>query len=94
MKKIAIFLVLLITTSASAQYMKPMLGRQINHAHGLSDFVGCWLMNEGAGDKVYDLSGNGKDGTLTNGPTWDVGSFGPGVLGRGKFRAGRESEWF
>jgi hypothetical protein len=38
--------------------------------------VGCWLMNEGSGNKVYDLSGNRHDGTLTNGPTWKSGKHG------------------
>jgi len=31
--------------------------------------VGWWPMNEGSGVTVYDWSGNGKDGTVTNG-TW------------------------
>jgi hypothetical protein len=36
-------------------------------------------MNEGAGNKVYDLSGNGNTGTLTNGPIWVAGKYGHAV---------------
>ena len=31
---------------------------------------GCWLMNEGSGNMVNDLSGNGVSAVLTNSPTW------------------------
>lgn len=41
--------------------------------------VGCWLMNEGAGTKVFDISGKNNHGTLTNGPTWTAGKFGQGL---------------
>ena len=37
--------------------------------------IGHWLMNEGGGLTVYDLSGNGNHGTLT-GPTWGLGQVG------------------
>jgi len=48
-------------------YWKPELGRQINWAHPLAKgLVACWIMNEGGGDKIFDLSGNGNVGTLTN----------------------------
>ena len=44
---------------------KPQLGVRINPAHSLAKgLVGCWLFNEGSGNKVYDLSGNGNHGTL------------------------------
>jgi len=44
-----------------------MLGQLINWAHPLArGLVGCWIFNEGSGDKVYDLSLNGNHGTLTN----------------------------
>jgi hypothetical protein len=59
---------------------KPPLGSQLNPAHPLSrGLVGWWLMNEGAGLKVNDLSGNRNTGTLTSGPTWKAGKFGPAV---------------
>ena len=44
---------------------KPLLGQQINWAHPLSKGLGgCWVMNEGSGGKIYDLSGNGNNGAL------------------------------
>ena len=51
--------------------LKPPLGARLIPGHPLANgLVGCWLMNEGSGNKVYDLSGNGNSGTLTNGPEW------------------------
>lgn len=45
---------------------KPMLGTPLNLAHPLAQgLVGCWLFNEGSGNKVYDLSGNNNHGTLS-----------------------------
>lgn len=35
--------------------------------------VGHWTFDEGAGGIAYDRSGNGNNGTLTNGPTWTTG---------------------
>jgi len=31
---------------------------------------GCWLFNEGSGNKVFDLSGNGNTGSFSGDPTW------------------------
>ena len=40
--------------------------------------VGHWLMGEGAGTKIRDISGFGNDGTTTNmeGDDWTLGQFG------------------
>lgn len=47
--------------------IKSPRGAQLNRSHPLArGLVGCWLFNEGTGDKVFDLSGNGNQGTLTN----------------------------
>jgi len=58
---------------------QPLLGTQINwsveNARGL---VGVWLLNEGSGQKVFDISGNGYDGTLT---TMDASDWVPGDAG-------------
>lgn len=35
--------------------------------------VGHWMFDDGAGGIATDRSGNGNDGTLTNGPTWTTG---------------------
>ena len=43
------------------------------------DYEGCighWILNENGGPTAYDSSGYGNHGTLTNGPTWNVGQFG------------------
>ena len=46
---------------------KPPVGSQINWGHPLArGLVGCWLLNEGAGRKAYDLSEYRNHGTLTS----------------------------
>ena len=63
---------------------KPPKGALINWAHPLSrGLVGCWLMNEGMGDKIYDLSGNKNTGTLINmaHPSTTVSGWNPGKFG-------------
>ena len=65
---------------------KPKPGVVIDPAHPLSrGLVGCWLMNEGSGSRVADISGYGNHGTLVNmapntqGSGWGGGKSG-GVL--------------
>ena len=41
--------------------------------------VGDWPMNEGSGNLVNDLSGNGNTGTLENGAIWSTREYGVGV---------------
>jgi len=55
-------------------FAKPSRGHQLSKG-----LVGYWLMNEGAGNKVYDLSGNGKTGTLNGSPVWTPSKFGSGI---------------
>ena len=51
----------------SSPWQKPFRGMQLNRAHHLArGMVGCWVMNEATGDKVFDLSGNGNYGTITD----------------------------
>ncbi len=38
-----------------------------------STLVAHWPFDEGAGLTAYDSSGNGNNGTLVNGPTWETG---------------------
>ena len=40
---------------------------------------GEWLLDEGAGTLATDTSGNWNNGTLTNGPTWNIGMSGTAV---------------
>ena len=63
--------------------MKPVLGSQLQGGHPLAQgLVCCWLMNEGAGSLVNDLSGNENTGTFGSGttsPIWTHGNSGPAV---------------
>jgi len=50
---------------------KPPYGVRLNRDHPLArGLVGAWIMNEGSGNKIFDLSGNGSDGTFANDPAW------------------------
>jgi len=56
--------------------IKPPYWKQINHLHPLARGLGgCWLFNEGIGDKLNDLSGNGNYGII-NGAEWIPGKDG------------------
>jgi len=44
----------------------------------LEDAVLVWLFDEGKGEVVKDISGNGNDGTIT-GATWTDGKYGKGL---------------
>ena len=56
-----------IIIKPSTPWQKPFRGTQLNRTHPLArGLVGCWLMNEGTGNRVFDYSGNGNQGTLTN----------------------------
>jgi len=53
--------------------LKPVFGSLPQRGHRLSiGLVGFWLFNEGAGNMVRDLSGNGHHGIIT-GATWSAG---------------------
>lgn len=59
--------------------VKPPLGRQFRPGHRASrGLVGCWLMNEGHGGIVADVSGNGNNGVIT-GAVWTAGASGPAL---------------
>ena len=56
---------------------KPPLGVPINWGDPLArGLVGCWLLNEGTGNRVYDLSGNGNTGSLVGDTHFVGGKFG------------------
>ena len=56
--------------------LKPRPFRKPNPGHPLAKgLVGFWLMNEGGGNIVQDLSGNGNVGTIS-GAVWTPGKFG------------------
>jgi len=62
--------------------LKPRLFRKPSLSHPFArGLVGLWLLNEGSGNKVFDLSGNGNVGTFAGtAPSWTVGKFGSAVL--------------
>ena len=65
------------------QNTKPPKGVLLNRGHPLAKgLVGFWLMNEGGGNKVFDLSGNNNSGKFLAGlysPSWSSGRFGPAL---------------
>jgi hypothetical protein len=57
--------------------LKPTRGIQLNRNHPLArGLVGYWLLNEGTGRMVFDLSGNNAVGQLQGDPSWTAGRFG------------------
>ncbi len=80
-KLFTISLLCLLSATAHAQYngIKPMLGKQIDKSHQLGDFVGAWVLLEGSGNTVVDLSGNGNNGTFVGSPIWVPGNTGPAI---------------
>ncbi len=48
--------------------LKPLFGQaELQRDHPLAQgLVGAWLFHEGSGDRVWDYSGNGNHGVLTN----------------------------
>jgi hypothetical protein len=68
--------------------LKPIRGKFLPKPDGspegclIASLIGCWLMNEGSGDRVFDLSGNGNIGTFGSGttrPFWQGGKSGSSV---------------
>ncbi|MGD8787712.1 MAG: LamG domain-containing protein [Phycisphaerales bacterium] len=71
-------LIILLLPFLLSWQVKPPLGRQINFSQPLSKgLVGCWLMNEGSGSTVNDLSGNGNHVDWVGTPIYVPGKFGP-----------------
>jgi len=64
--------------------LKPVRGIRLNKSHPLArGLVGYWLFNEGSGNKVFDLSGNGHGGTLNGNLSWTSGNFASAIQGTG-----------
>jgi hypothetical protein len=59
-----------------SQFQKPLLGTPLNLAHPLAKTAGWWLMQEGSGDRLNDLSGNENKGTFVNHTSWKPGRAG------------------
>ena len=57
--------------------IKPIKSSIVNPTHPLAKgLVGCWLLNEGTGNKISDLSGHGNSGTIYGSPAWSAGPTG------------------
>jgi len=72
-KIISLFLVFILfcPSFCYAERNKPPLGSQINWSHPLSKgLVGCWLMNEGGGNKINDIAR--KNNGTNSGGTWNT----------------------
>ena len=78
-----IMMINLIRTSASLIILTLMFTSQINAKFDPETLVGAWLFDGNA----KDASGNGKDGTLENGPKWAAGKFGQAL----EFNGGKKS---
>jgi len=60
--------------------LKPPKGVLIERGDNFSrGLVGFWAMNEGSGNKVFDLSGNNVPGTLQNEAAFCAANDGPGL---------------
>ena len=79
-----IALILIFTAMAGGYwYWKSQAAVRINQ--GLEDsleqgLVGYWKLDDASGTTATDSSGNGNNGTLTNGPTWGAGQVNGGVV--------------
>ncbi|MFB0523909.1 MAG: hypothetical protein ACETVZ_00085, partial [Phycisphaerae bacterium] len=57
--------------------LKPIRAIQLNKSHPFArGLIGYWIMNEGGGSKVFDLSGNDNTGTFVGNTAWAAGKFG------------------
>jgi len=57
--------------------LKPFRGLQLNKNHHIArGLVGCWLLNEVTGNKVFDLSANNNTGIFAGNMSWSAGKFG------------------
>jgi hypothetical protein len=57
--------------------MKPPMGVRPVVGHPLArGLVGCWLANEGAGSRVFDVSGYGNDATFQGSAGWRLSPLG------------------
>lgn len=67
--------------SVIAQFQQmPMLGEQVDWSNPLSKgLIGLWLMNEGSGNTVFDLSGNGNHGEFQGDEYWQPGLHGQAI---------------
>ena len=78
LRKAVILLILLVAAFPVYARLKPVRGAILaNRSHPTArGLVGYWLMNEGGGNKIFDLSGNGNTGTFAGDTSWVPGKYG------------------
>jgi len=61
--------------------LKPVRGLQVNRTHPLArGLVGCWLLNEGTGNRATDMGPFRQHGDFQGGPPlWKPGRHGPSI---------------
>ena len=59
--------------------LKPRPFRKPRKKERKKNLIGLWLMNEGSGNIVQDLSGNGNHGIITGTVPWVAGKGGPAL---------------
>jgi hypothetical protein len=75
--KRAILLSLILAASALAQNSEPEMGTLVNTGHSLTQgLVGCWILNEGAGDVINDRGYYNNTSAFTGVPEWGGGQTG------------------
>ena len=61
-------------------FLKPFRGARINRTHPLArGLVACYLMNEGGGNQIFDLTQNGATGTFVADTAWTTSLNGPAL---------------
>jgi len=78
-RKSPLFVLVLLSVSY-APVLKPFRGTILPRGRRSSrSLVAYWSINEGTGNKVYDLSGNGNHGIIQGTPVWVPAKFGYGL---------------
>jgi len=63
-----------VTTTKFRWRQKPPPGGKLDVTHPLAaGLAGCWMLNEGSGPTLVDLTRRGVDASLVGGPTWSSG---------------------
>ena len=76
-------IILFLCSVCFAPVLKPPKGMVLNHGHPQArGLIFHMLGNEGSGNKVFDLSGNGNEGTIIN-CSWVPGKFGSALQANG-----------
>lgn len=63
-------------------HQKPLLGKLplwTPNPAGIPAPIGAWVMNEGSGNMIFDISGNGNNGEKSGAPVWVSTKVGAGI---------------